>query len=281
MKFLNKLNKFNLMVIIIFIITIIINIILLSNNKKTQFIPTVTSMLPPDIGDRITKEQINHFIKNDFIVLLTMTIAPPKDMIYLNRTSIATRIDDYRKSLQQWALLPYKVVVVENSGYGNPFKDILKNSKNIRYFSVKTKQDPFKGKGYGEAQTIRHIIIRNIIHKFMQNNKVYLMKVTGRYSPAKNLDDVIKMILYYHPTAIVKYDDKNDIHHSEWLVSKINFLLQISNKCIASCDDNVGKYFEWSLMKISKKHNNVIYTDLNIEVLPTHTGTFNTYMDKI
>lgn len=196
---------------------------------------------------------------------------------YLNRKDIATRIEDYRKSLQQWSKLPYKVIAIESSGYGNPFNDILINNPNIQYFSEKIKHKPLKGKGYGEAQTIRYAI-RRIIN----NNDIYIMKITGRYSPKKNLDDVINILLNYQPTAIIKHGPHtNWRYHSEWLVSKRNFLLRLSNKCIFSCNDDKGKYFEWALMRIGKSFNNLVYTDLNIKVLPTYTGTFSTYMDKI
>ncbi len=278
MKILNKFDNIRINPTIILLILIIVFIIgfLFLLKKINPKISVKKSIFISEIKKDIEQDKHHNFIKNNFIVLLTMTI-DVGDTIYVNRKDIATRIEDYRKCLQQWSKLPYKVIAIESSGYGNPFNDILKNSPNIQYFSLKIKHKPLKGKGYGEAQTIKYAI-----SKIINNNKIYIMKITGRYSPEKNLDDVIKILLDYQPTAIIKHEPHtNWNYHSEWLVSKRNFLLRLSNKCILSCNDHKGKYFEWALMKVGKSFNNLVYTDLNIKVLPTYTGTFSTYMDKI
>ena len=274
-----RINKFNnvrinpTIILLILIIGFIIGFLLKKINPE---ISVKNYIFISEIKEGVEPGKKNNFIKNNFIILLTMTIDTGKTT-YVNRKDIATRIADYRKSLQQWSRLPYKVIAIESSGYGNPFKDILKNSPNIQYFSLKIKHNPLKGKGYGEAQTIRYAI-----SKIINNNKIFIMKITGRYSPEKNLDDVIKILLDYQPTAIIKREPHtNWDYHSEWLVSKRNFLLRLSNKCILSCNDSKGRYFEWALMKVGKSFNNLVYTDLNIKVLPTYTGTFSTYMDKI
>lgn len=131
----------------------------------------------------------------NLVVLLTMTI-DTKNTITVSRKNVSDRIFDYKKSLTRWAELPYKVVVVENSGYGNPFQNILKKAPNITYISTYIPSDPKRGIGYGEAQTLKYAI-DNVI----TNNSIYIMKVTGRYAPKGDLSNVIAVLKTKNPSA--------------------------------------------------------------------------------
>lgn len=209
--------------------------------------------------------------KNEFVVLLTMTI-DTKNTIIVSRNKIADRIGDYRKSLMRWAELPYKVVVVENSGYGNPFQDILKNAPNIQYVSTFIPSEPKRGKGYGEAQTLQYAI-DNII----KNDKVYIMKVTGRYAPAGDLSEVLKILKEKKPEVLYKPK------HSEWFVAKRPFYMELCKDCLETCNDSKGSnwIFEAHLENLAKSKPGTISTDLKIKVIKTRTGGFNQVISEI
>ena len=199
---------------------------------------------------------------NNFIVLLTMTIAPPQKIL-LERNKIQDRINDYRKSLTRWAQLPYKVVVIENSGYGNPFKDILQHTTNIQYVSVKIPYDPEKGRGHGEANALKYAV-DNII----KSNTVYIMKITGRYAPRQDLSAVLSILQKHRPNVLLKPE------RTEWFVSKRKFLRDFTNFCIENVDERKGVnyLFDTLLSRFSQSSANVIQSYLNIHVIPTNCG---------
>ena len=202
---------------------------------------------------------------NDFIVLLTMTI-DPQNTFALLRNNIPDRINDYRKSLSRWAKLPYKVVVIENSGYGNPFKDILQNANNIQYISTKIPYALEKGRGHGEASTLKYAA-DNII----KSNTAYIMKMTGRYAPLQDLSAVLSILQKYNPHVLIKP------HHSEWFVAKRKFLRNFAIFCIENCDERKGNRgsFETQLLRFSNVYltKNVIHSHLNINVVPIVCGS--------
>ncbi len=232
--------------------------------KKTFFLlMLILSIISFNMDSQL--QSGNVAIANNFIVLLTMTI-DTKNTIIVARNNISDRINDYRKSLTRWAQLPYKVVVIENSGYGNPFVDILKGSNNIKYISIKIPHIQERGKGYGEAQTLKYAI-----DKVIKNNTVYIMKITGRYAPQQDLSAILSILQEQKPNVLIK------TNHSEWFVSKRKFIRDFANFCIKNCDDrkDISGIFETQLMRFSQDVGNVTYTDLNINVIPTRNGGFN------
>jgi len=215
------------------------------------------------------KKQSN-FVPN-FVVLLTMTINT-KNTIDVARNNINNRILDYKTSLSRWSQLPYKVIVVENSGYGNPFKDIIKKNQHIKYVSINLPQIPERGKGYGEAQTLKYAV-----DNLIKDNNTYIIKFTGRYAPADNLSKILNIVTKHRPNLLFKTG------RSEWFVATRNVILNISNLCINVCDDRKGieGIMETQVVNCSKTIKNVINTDMNIKVIPTYTGGFNLLVDNI
>lgn len=210
----------------------------------------------------------------NMVILLTMTIQTEKT-ISVARKKVSDRIEDYRKSLTQWAKLPYKVVVVENSGYGNPFQDILKNAPHIQYISVHIPSNPTLGIGYGEAQTLKYAM-ENVI----KNDSIYITKMTGRYAPAKDLSDIIHILISKKPEVLLKEmpSDKIVTQRSEWFVAKRQFYQTVVEDCMQMCDERKGMpgVFETRLHAVGEITKNVVKTNLNIKVLATRTGSFNT-----
>lgn len=210
------------------------------------------------------------WIDDNCVVFLTMTI-DPKGTVFTARNNVEDRINDYRKSLSRWAQLPYKVVAVESSGYGNPFEDILKNAKNITYVSKNIPHIPARGKGYGEAQ-----IIKYAMDNLIKNNNVFIIKMTGRYAPEGDLSAITNLLQKDNPNAVVKYG------RSEWFVAHRAFFQQLANNCIATCDDAQGasKFFEAHLQALSDAKDVIKYNE-KIKVLPTRTGSYNVFIQDI
>ncbi len=202
--------------------------------------------------------------ENNCVVLLTMTI-DPKGTVLTARNKIDDRINDYKQSLTRWAALPYKVVAIESSGYGNPFTDILKDAKNITYVSQNIPHIPARGKGYGEAQILKYAM-ENII----KDNKVYIIKITGRYAPESDLAVITDLLKEQKPKAVVKYG------RSEWFAAHRDFFEQLAANCITTCDDAQGtsKFFEAHLQALSDA-SDVIKFEQPLKVLPTRTGSNN------
>lgn len=203
----------------------------------------------------------------NFVVLLTMAI-DPQGTIETRRSDIDDRITDYRQSLSRWAELPYRVVVVESSGYGNPFTDILANAPNITYVSKRLPHIPERGKGYGEAH-----IIRYAIENYFADYDGYIMKVTGRYAPVADLKPITKLLQAKHPEAMLR----NRRHHSRWYVARRDFNLELADSCIATCDEKKGPDFDLDehLFQISNKYSSVLRVNFAIDVLPTFRGGAN------
>jgi len=214
-----------------------------------------------------------NWTNDNLVVLLTMTIDTGKGAA-VARNKIPDRISDYRKSLVRWAALPYKVVVVENSGYGNPFQDILEKSPHITYVSTHIPSMPVLGIGYGEAQTLKYAMERLI-----KDNSVYIMKITGRYAPKENLSEVVNILMSKKPEVLLKVLPNDLIlpKRSEWFVAKRPFYQEISEDCIHTCDERKGTegLFEAHLHHLGDTKKGVIKTTLRIDIVKTRTGSFN------
>lgn len=204
----------------------------------------------------------NRWLLNNFVVFLTMTIEPATT-VNLKRVNIDDRIADYRKSLSRWAVLPYKVVVVESSGYGNPFTDILKNAPHIQYISTKLPCIAYRGKAYGEAEILKYAM-ENVI----KNDKIHIMKVTGRYAPEENLKTITDILRAQKPRLMVKRGS------SQWFVAYRPLVQKIAASCIKSCNINGGGIFEDHLRLLSYTEHALEYKE-RIKVISTYSGTDN------
>lgn len=202
----------------------------------------------------------------NFVVLLTMTI-DPAGTIKTRRSDIDTRIKDYRQSMARWAELPYRVIAIESSGYGNPFADILEHASNITYISKKLPHVPMRGKGYGEAH-----IIRYAVENFLTNEEEYIMKITGRYAPTADLTPIVQLLRTKHPEVMLR--DRR--HHGHWYVAKRSFNLDFTDVCIQNCDESTGSEYDFDeyLYQTSNRYP-VMRVNLSIEVLPTFRGSAN------
>lgn len=215
--------------------------------------------------------------EKNFVVLLTMTIDTKNTITVqsqpIKRKNISDRINDYRKSLARWAELPYTVIAVENSGYGNPFEDILKNAPNIHYVSTYIPSDPERGKGYGEGKTLAYAI-----NHLIPSYSTYIMKVTGRYAPKYDLSKVIEILKTKKPEVLLKIepDDPNPYmkKRSEWFVAKKLFYEQLTKSCFQTCDDrdSPNRFMETHLHNLGDKTKKVVKTNLKIPVVLTKNG---------
>lgn len=198
--------------------------------------------------------------QDNFLVLLTMSI-DPQGTVGALRSNVGQRIEDYRLSLQRWAQLPYNVLVIESSGYGNPFPDILNKAKNLQYISKKLPHIPSRGKGYGEAN-----ILLYAIDNYILSNNLYIMKITGRYAPAGDLSEILTVLQNEKPDIL--YRPKR----SEWFVAKRDFYQQLAQRCLTVCGDGAGLIsFETNLTQLSSAENGRQYK-APILVIKTRNG---------
>lgn len=221
----------------------------------------IVVILVLELSFKQAKQQQIDWASKNFVIMLTMTI-DPQGTYGAVRAKIADRINDYRKSLARWAELPYKVVIVESSGYGNPFVDILKDAKHITYVSVKTPHIPEKGKGYGESHLMRYALNNLIL-----DNNIYIMKFTGRYAPKKDLSDMLTLLQLLAPNIVYRFGG------TEWFVGRRAFFLELSDRCIATCRPihEQTMWFERLFGRMVSEKYAMRHTK-NIEVLQTFNG---------
>ena len=71
-------------------------------------------------------------------IILTTTVYP-QDKCYLHQTDPEERLQNYLKSIKQWLNSPFKITVVENSGYTFPE---FEENERLQLFSFKENEIP-------------------------------------------------------------------------------------------------------------------------------------------
>lgn len=215
-------------------------------------------------------------------ILLTLTINV-KNMMGVKQTTINDRINSYRKSIEQWGNLnlPYKIYILENSNYGNPFEDCLKD--NMFYISFGGIQDSKRGKGYGEAHTELYFV-DNVIDKECK----YIVKFTGRWAPINDFifnkiesilsnESEITGISKFEINPLQRIDDVNLVELTRWFVVDINNFKEFLYNCIENCDDRKGEvgWYENVFFTFFKHKQMKHINGASLEVISNPDGSFN------
>ena len=215
-------------------------------------------------------------------ILLTLTINV-KNMMGVKQKSINDRINSYRKSIEQWGNLnlPYKIYILENSNYGNPFEDCLKD--NMFYISFDGIQDSKRGKGYGEAHTELYFV-DNVIDKECK----YIVKFTGRWAPINDFifnkiesilsnESEITGISKFEINPLQRIDDVNLVELTRWFVVDINNFKEFLYNCIENCDDRKGEvgWYENVFFTFFKHKQMKHINGASLEVISNPDGSFN------
>ena len=114
------------------------------------------------------------------VIILTTTVVV-QNKCYLHQTDPMERLNVYIKSIRQWIQTPFKIVVVENSGYTFPE---FKQSNTLEIISFKESMLPEaqylhgnNSKGTSELFSIQY----SILHSKIITPSDFIIKVTGRY----------------------------------------------------------------------------------------------------
>ena len=221
-------------------------------------------------------------------VLLTLTIHV-KNMMGVKQRNIQERITTYKKSIQQWGELnlPYKIYILENSNYGNPFKELLK--ENVIYISYDGIQDPKRGKGYGEAHTELYFV-ENIIDK----DDKYIVKFTGRWAPINdsifhkfekiiNNEEIISGISKFELTSFQHLHDIELVELTRWFVVERSCFKDFLKGCVEKCDDRKGEigWYESVFFEFFKNKHMKHLENYSIEVVNNPDGSFNKLTNHI
>mgnify|MGYP004187075499 CR=1 FL=1 len=161
-------------------------------------------------------------------VLLTMTINVGH-MVACRQTSSRDRIALYQASVRQWERLPYRVLVLENSGYGNPFK---LDSSRIRVISVKLPGNESRGKGYGEAQTLKHAIDSGLLGGAGD----YVVKLTGRYAPYERFWEMEEAVREARWDVITVGPSMSN---TRFFGCTVAYLRELARGCEKRCNDDL------------------------------------------
>ena len=116
-------------------------------------------------------------------LVLTCTI-DVKGIAFMDRSDIAVRLGDYRKSLERWIANPAvrNIVVVENSDYDlselRRIAEAAKGRKAVEFISCDKQDFPRdRGKGYGETLALMEVAEKSALLR----QSGYFLKVNGRY----------------------------------------------------------------------------------------------------
>ena len=210
-------------------------------------------------------------------VLLTMTINVGH-MVACRQTSSRDRTALYQASVRQWERLPYRVLVLENSGYGNPFK---LDSSRIRVISVKLPGDESRGKGYGEAQALKHAIDSGLLGGAGD----YVVKLTGRYAPYERFWEMEEAIREARWDVITIGPSMSD---SRFFGCTVAYLRELARGCEKRCNDDFknGTMLPWMMesemaqlaRRAGTRHRNLLEA---LHVIPTRSGSGNHGVDTL
>ena len=130
---------------------------------------------------------------NDYpIILLTACIDPGK-ILFTKRNDPLTRLEDYKKALEQWLSksIATSIVFCENSGYDlSCLRKVPSHNKKVEFLSFDGQGfSSHLGKGYGEMRIVSYALSNSEL--IASNNRI--IKVTGRYY-IRNINRIIKGI---------------------------------------------------------------------------------------
>ena len=130
------------------------------------------------------------------VVLMTATITPPKEALYLKRIDPNQRENDYAEALKYYLSIPEqyvsKIIFAENSNSDlSRLKKLVNDTphnKTVEFIEYRDGNNfpPYYGRGYGELKLIDYAVDNS---KILTEEDV-IWKVTGRYK----LLNIIKLI---------------------------------------------------------------------------------------
>ncbi len=176
-------------------------------------------------------------------ILLTACVNPGK-MTLTHLMDSSERLKQYKKALSYYLNnTDLSIVFCENTNidFSSDYQYFI-NSKRLEYLTFDgNNYDIRKGKGYGEAQIIRHAFNHS---KIIQHSSI-IIKITGRLI-CKNINQLVEKCNNQETIYSSLYQDKRGhiLADSRVLVSPklfwINYFLRLAN----DIDDSNNIYFE-------------------------------------
>ena len=216
-------------------------------------------------------------MKKKICLILTATV-DPKGMIFLERSNVKDRFNDYIQSFAKWCSNSNinDLIFLENSGFDlTQFEEIKKKypSKNIEIISSQVNNDFPRnlGKGYGEYLSLNEIIKNSRI----LDNYDYFIKVSGRYY-VKNIHKIINEII--KDNTDIKICLKNNLTFADTHLfsgSKFFFKSILLNH-IDKTNDTNGVYFEHCVAKATLNAINKGYSYSQLATYPDIHGYIGT-----
>ena len=114
------------------------------------------------------------------IIILTTTVNV-QDKCYLHQTDPQERLNVYIKSISQWINTPFKIIVVENSGYTFP-----QFEQSDRFEVISFNESELPEANYLKGNNSKGASELFSIHYSLKNSKIlahgdFIIKITGRY----------------------------------------------------------------------------------------------------
>ena len=205
-------------------------------------------------------------------ILLTSSI-DPNNCVFLERSLIEDRKNDYLKSIKLWLTKTnFDLVYVDNSGYDISFlKEEFKSyGDRIEYHSLNNNNfDRSLGKSYGELEIINYSLENS--YKIKQFN--FFLKSTGRYF-LFNIENIISKIDLFDYNFIGHFSE--NIMHTGFIGFNIDFYKDFYKNSFGSTnpinDSNhyyLEHFFHYMASKTEKKY---FLDELGIDGI---SGTFN------
>lgn len=201
------------------------------------------------------------------IIALSIIIKPSVSFGTIN---IYDRINTYQKSFDIWGELidnnriPYQVYIIENSGYGNPFR----LHPNIIYISTLIDLvDKTTNIGKSKSEAASLLFLGKLL-QLKPNDKLIIF--TGRYAPLSELSELY-IRASKHDIIVSGVSTRFGPTDSFWFIISYNTLLKFAKDCIEYCNEG-DKNFERVLYKTFINEKNKYKYNKFIQVSPTPVG---------
>lgn len=180
------------------------------------------------------------------IVVLTATICPCPNQVYLALSNPKTRLEQYRKAVAFYLNCKEVsgVILCDNSmsvdsdfTYETELARKMGKPLEIMYIHTDECKISQYGKGYGEAEILDHVVS----HSSLLDENDRFLKVTGRLM-LTNADTLIKKAESEIDIVINQCGDASV--DSRFFIAKVDVYKHLFSNVKYSVNDNAGKYLE-------------------------------------
>lgn len=204
-------------------------------------------------------------------IILTTTVYP-QDKCYLYQKDPQERLQNYLKSIKQWIASPFKVTVVENSGYTFPEFEQSDRFEILSFDECKVPEAKYlignNSKGASELFSINYCF---------KNSKIlspgdFIIKVTGRYF----IPNFEKCLNGIHSFDAVIQNDRSSCEIIGCSFTQKEFVFNTSDLLNGEACNHIEFLYKSRIAELNKV---LILQKLNIE--PTCMGGANVIRNSL